>query len=124
MSVCDAVVEPGRSCRLGRGQSGIARGPVDRRCAHVGCAELVDEPPPRIVVPAVGTEEALVAAGEFLLAICPERLRPLVERAPAAFVLQAGVMQPVIRDEFGEPNGARPKLIQVRAEMWRRATPS
>src|SRR5689334_15375610 len=79
-------------------------------------AELVDEPPPRLVIAGVGAEEALVAAGEFLVAICLEGLVALVDRAAAVLVTQASLIEPVRRDALREPNGPRPKPIQVHTE--------
>jgi hypothetical protein len=120
---CGFELTAGAYCRLRGGLSGIARGHVEPWCARVGLGELVHEPPARLVVGAVGAEETLVAAGEFLVAIRLERLDALVDGAAAAFVLETSAMEPVMRDAFGEPGCACSKLIQVRAE-GRRATPS
>src|SRR3954468_12349761 len=69
-------------------------------------AELVDEPPARLVVRAVGPEETLVRARELLAAIRAERLDLLVPGAVAALALepvrQVGVA--------GEPGGEAAKL--------------
>ena len=53
----------------------------------VGCGELVDEAPPRVVVGGVGTEEALVAARHLLLAVGLEWFDTLVDDAPVSLVL-------------------------------------
>src|SRR5919108_6344004 len=51
-------------------------------------AELVDEPPARLVVGAVGPEEALVRARELLGPVGAQRLDLLVARAVAALALE------------------------------------
>ena len=98
-----------RGCLRRRGLGGLTKGRLRR-------LELVDEPSPRVVVTAIVAEEAFEAAGQFLGAICVERLDPLVVRAPTPFVIQASPLQPVIRHTSGEAPGAVSKLVQVCAE--------
>ena len=43
--------------------------PYSVRCARVGVVEFVDEPSPRPVVGVVRVEEAVAAAGKFLLTV-------------------------------------------------------
>jgi hypothetical protein len=82
----------------------------------LGRGELVDETAPRAVVGGVGAAEALVAARHLLLAVGLERFGALVDRAPASLVLQACLVQPVVRDPFGEARSARSKGPGVLAE--------
>ena len=82
----------------------------------VARGQLVHEPPPGFVVAGVRREETLAAAGEFLLAICLEGLDPLVVRSSTTFVLEARLMQPVMRDPFGEASGAHPKVLYILAQ--------
>jgi len=68
--------------------------------------QLVDKTPPGVVVARARTEEAFVTAGQFLLTICLEGFDLLVVRSPEVLVLEAPLMQSVMRDPFGEASRA------------------
>lgn len=78
--------------------------------------ELVYESPAGAVVARVRTEEAPVAVVQFLLSVCLEGLDVFVVRSASPFVLEACLMQPVMRGPFSEPGGARPEVLEVFAE--------
>src|SRR5450755_2371449 len=84
--------------------------------AGAGRAEFVDEPSSRVVVAAVGAEEAFVRAGELLVAVRVQRLDLFVAFPPSALLLQPLLQVGVSREALSQDTGLRVEAGQGGAE--------